>query len=301
MIQLQDLKIAGAENIDIKDSSIVVWGLPTSAGGGTGRLGAEKGPDEIRKASHGWNTLRTSGGYQFNDSKTICDLGNVQLENLSHKELFTIIKDNCPDIGWEKFLMSLGGDHSISYPIIKSIVERTGITPGLIYFDAHPDTVDHIDGNIYSHASVLRRIIDEELIDMERTLLIGIRIPEAEEVAYIIKNKLNVITPEQILENGIVFVWQEIKNMINGSPLYMSLDLDVINGSEVPGVENPEPGGLSSREMLYLIQKISPFLSACDIVELSGESDPAGITAKTAARLAIDIIGNKLKNIQELD
>ena len=298
MIKKQDLKIAGAVEPDNKEKKIILWGLPTSAGGGTGRLGAENGPDEIRSASHGWNTLRTSNGYQFSNTELISDLGNLSLQGLSGLELVNYIEEHSPAVDWSRFLMTLGGDHSITYPVIKSIVKKTGIIPGLIYFDAHPDTVNHVNGNPYSHAAVLRRLIDENLVDRERTLLIGIRVPEAEEVEYISSNNLKVITPFDILEKGIGFVWQEIQKLINDTPLYMSLDLDVINGGEVPGVENPEPGGLSSRELLYLIHKLAPHLYACDIVELSGETDPAGITAKTAARLAIDIMGYKLKSLE---
>jgi len=295
MLETQTLKIAGAEELLLQNSHIAVWGLPTSAGGGTGRLGAENGPDEIRRASHTWNSLRTSNGFPFSGTGRISDLGNLPLAGMTGLELVTHIANFCPSPDWNTFLMTLGGDHSVSYPVIKSIVEKSGIIPGLIYFDAHPDTVDQVDGNLYSHAAVLRRLIDDRLVDPDRTLLIGIRVPEAEEVDYISRNKLNVITPFDILERGIGFVWKEIQKLINGSPLYMSLDLDVLNAGEVPGVENPEPGGLSSRELLYLVEKLAPHLSACDIVELSGDTDPAGITAKTAARLAIDIMGYKLK------
>ncbi|MBB6480696.1 arginase family protein [Spirochaeta isovalerica] len=289
-----DLQIAGAENISFEESAIAVWGLPTSAGGGTGRLGAEKGPEQIRIASHTWNTLRTSAGYQFDHSGKICDLGDIPLDGLSGAELIAEIAGKCPADSWDRFLLTLGGDHSITYPLIKAIVSKCGRPPGLIYFDAHPDTVDQVDGNPYSHAAVLRRLVDENLIDQERTLLIGIRVPEAEEVDYIQDKKLKVISPDDILEKGIGFVRSEMEKLIDGNPLYMSLDLDVMNGCEVPGVENPEPGGLSSRELLYLVNRIAPHLSSCDIVELSGETDPAGITAKTAARLAIDIMGGVL-------
>lgn len=292
MISEQSLKIAGARQNSEGESRITVWGLPTSAGGGTGRLGAEKGPDQIRIASHIWNTLRTSSGKPFGHDGAIRDLGNLELEGLSGSALMERIAENCPLKGWDDFLLSLGGDHSITYPIIKSLGVNSSHKPGLLYFDAHPDTVDHVEGNKWSHAAVLRRIIEEDLVDLSRTLLIGIRVPEAEEVDFIRSNKLNVITPAFILEKGIGALWSEIQNVISKGPLYMSLDLDVLNASEVPGVENPEPGGLSSRELLYLMERIAPHLSSCDIVELSGETDPAGITAKTAARLAIDIMGN---------
>ncbi|MBN2655956.1 MAG: arginase family protein [Spirochaetales bacterium] len=296
MMEDSELKIAGAEDLSFDESRIAVWGLPTSAGGGTGRLGAEKGPDQIRIASRIWNTLRTSSGYQFENSGKICDLGNLPLQDFSGSSLMDEIRRNCPSDSWDRFLLTLGGDHSVTYPVIKSIVSKNNAPPGLVYFDAHPDTVDQVNGNPYSHAAVLRRLIDENLVDRERTLLIGIRVPEAEERDYIREKKLKVITPEDVLERGIAYVWKEIEKLINGDPLYMSLDLDVLNGCEVPGVENPEPGGLSSRELLYLVNRLAPHLSSCDIVELSGETDPAGITAKTAARLAIDIMGGVLYN-----
>jgi len=295
VIQGQKLKIAGSEELADEESLITVWGLPTSAGGGTGRLGAEKGPDLIRLASHIWNTLRTSSGFQFDNSGKIRDLGNLPLEGLSGAPLMERIRSQCPVDSWEKFLLSLGGDHSVTYPLIKALVEKTGRAPGLVYFDAHPDTVDMVEGNPWSHAAVLRRLVEDQLIDLDRTLLIGIRVPEAEEVDFIASRGLKVITPAHILEQGIVSVRKELEKLYNGAPLYMSLDLDVLNGCEVPGVENPEPGGLSSRELLYLVESLAPQLSSCDIVELSGETDPAGITAKTAARLAIDIMGNVIR------
>lgn len=294
MIKKQKLKIAGAGDHSPEESKIVLWGLPTSAGGGTGRLGAEKGPDEIRKASKIWNTLRTSAGFQFGNPGEISDTGNLPLDNLTGAGLVEHIENHCPSLTENQFLLTLGGDHSITYPVIKSLVQKWEDAPGLIYFDAHPDTVNDVNGNLYSHAAVLRRLVEEGLVDPKRTLLIGIRVPEAEEIEFIKKWNLSVITPFDILEKGIGYVRREIGKRINGKPLYMSLDLDVLDAGEVPGVENPEPGGLSSRELLYLIRDLAPHLSACDIVELSGETDPAGITAKTAARLTIDIMGSVL-------
>ncbi|MCG8570755.1 MAG: arginase family protein, partial [Spirochaetes bacterium] len=107
-----------------------------------------------------------------------------------------------------------------------------------------------------------------------------------------------IITAFEVMEKGLPFVWQQMEKLITTQPLYLSLDLDVLDASSVPGVENPEPGGISSRELLYLIEKIAPYLDACDIVELSGETDPADITAKTAARIVLDIIGNYIQKKQ---
>lgn len=297
MLKPQSLKLAGADDTPDPRSPIVVWGLPTSAGGGTGRLGAENGPDELRRASHGWNSLRTSSGYPFGGGGAISDLGNLNLDGLAGLPLMERIERHCPVAGWERFLLSLGGDHSISYAVVKALAQSSGQAPGLIYFDAHPDTVDMVDGNRYSHAAVLRRLVDEGWVDPARTLLIGIRVPEAEEVVYLASRQLAVITPFDILEKGFGHVWSAIQQRINGAPLYLSLDLDVIDAGEVPGVETPEPAGLSSRELLYLVDKLAPHLWGADIVELSAECDPAGITAKTAARLAIDIVGGKLQGL----
>lgn len=298
MIQTQALKIAGAADQSGPNPKITVWGLPTSAGGGTGRLGAENGPDELRRASHSWNTLRTSAGFPFGGDASIADLGNLHgLEGLSGQPLMDYIARHCPAVQPTGFLLSLGGDHSVTYPVVRSLAERRGQPLGLVYFDAHPDTVHMIDGNIYSHAAVLRRLIDEGWVDAARTLLVGIRVPEAEEVDYLRSKNLTVVTPFDILEKGFNHVWPEIRQLITGQPLYLSLDLDVLDASEVPGVENPEPAGLSSRELLYLVGKLAPHLHSADIVELSAETDPAGITAKTAARLAIDIMGGKLQGL----
>ncbi|MCG8572556.1 MAG: arginase family protein, partial [Spirochaetes bacterium] len=184
MIKQQDLKIAGAEQGEDYNNEVIIWGIPTSLGAGTGRLGAEKGPDKIRNSSHIWNTVRTSQGYDFGNLNKVTDLGNVDFSASRSQDINEYIFDQVPWSDHQHLLITLGGDHSITYPVIKAKVSKNSVKPNLIYLDAHPDAVNQVKGNYYSHACVLRRLIDEDLIGS--VLFIGMRIPEKEEIEYFV-------------------------------------------------------------------------------------------------------------------
>ena len=169
--------------------------------------------------------------------------------------------------------LCLGGDHSIVFPIVKAF-RRTYGRLHILQFDAHPDLYDEFQGNRLSHACPFTRILEAKLA--ERLTQIGIRTMNAEQL-------------EQAMRFGVQVVemkdWREGVRLASDAPLYISVDLDVLDPACAPGVSHHEPGGFTTRQLLTMIQSIQAEIVGADIVELNPDRDPEGITAMAAAKI----------------
>ena len=178
--------------------------------------------------------------------------------------------------------LSLGGDHSITYPILRAYAKRY---PGLsiLHMDAHPDLYDEFEGNRHSHACPFARIMEEGLAG--RLVQIGIR-------------TMNPHQRQQAQRLGVEVVemrdWNRSLAFEFDGPLYLSLDLDVLDPACAPGVSHHEPGGLTTREVLGIIQNVPASVVGADIVEFNPARDPVGITAAVAAKFYKEIIARML-------
>lgn len=177
----------------------------------------------------------------------------------------------------------LGGDHSITYQILRAIRPHYP-TLTLLQIDAHPDLYDQFDGDRLSHACQFARIMEEGLVD--RLVQVGIR-------------TMNIVQGHQRDRFGVEGI--DMKSFAVGSrpsidgPLYMSIDLDGIDPAFAPGVAHREPGGLSSRDVITTIQSIGGSLIGADVVELNPPRDTDGITAPLAAKLVKELAGRMLR------
>ncbi len=269
------------------EADALIWGIPTDCGAGTGRLGAKRGPRAVREASNIWNTVRTSSGFQFPDHGSVVDLGDVKLAETGRAEVVRRIAAAAPPVEPGRLNVMLGGDHSVT----RHVLEAAGGRWGLIYVDAHPDCIDAYDGDRDSHACVLRRLVESGRVDPRRTVVLGMRAPEAEEVEWLARHRVEAITCWQIEKRGIEAACRRAMQVAGRGRVYLSIDMDTLEAASVPGVENPEPGGITAREALWAMDFFGGRVDAADLVEVSGEADPAGITAKTAARMLLDLIG----------
>jgi agmatinase len=181
----------------------------------------------------------------------------------------------------EKALL-LGGDHSITWPVLRAYAEHySGLT--ILQLDAHPDLYDELDGNRFSHACPFARILEEGLAD--RLLQVGIRTlnPHQREQA----QRFNVEIIE--MRDWSTTAIPELK-----TPVYLSIDMDCLDPAFAPGVSHPEPGGLSSRDVLTIIQSLDGVLVGADIVEYNPERDWMGLTAEVSAKLLKEILAQML-------
>ena len=178
--------------------------------------------------------------------------------------------------------VALGGDHSITYPVLRGLgTVDSALT--VLHIDAHPDLYDEFEGDRYSHACPFARILEEQLVT--RVIQVGIRTMTAHQ-----RDQARRFGVEQVDMRA----WAAgVRPRIAG-PWYLSLDLDGLDPAFAPGVAHPEPGGLSVREVLTLLDAQPGPLVAGDIVELNPSRDPAGATALVAAKFVKEIVGRWL-------
>jgi agmatinase len=185
-----------------------------------------------------------------------------------------------------KIPISIGGDHSITTQIIKSVSKKYGPL-SLVYFDAHPDFVSSIQDY---YGSVFQDVL--EYIDIKTSIMVGIRTPEREEIDNIKKYDVPVITPFDIIRNGIQKTEETILDRI-GKNTYVSLDMDVIDPAYAPGVSVPVPLGLRNTEVAFLLKSIvKKGIRGLDIMEVCPNYDIKDRTSHLASRIISEVISS---------
>ncbi len=242
--------------------------------------GAAKGPKAIREASTGkainpW----TESGVNLEDETVIADLGDLDIMG-SFEEIFSRTEQRVLEI-LEKSAMPivLGGDHSISYPIVRAF-SRKYANLDVLHFDAHPDLYEEMYGDRYSHACPFARIMEEGWV--ENLLQVGIRAATGQQREMARKHRVRMIEMKDIK--------QEI-DLDFSNPLYISFDMDALDPAFAPGVSHHEPGGLSTRQVIGMIHALNAQIVGLDVVELNPDRDNSGITSAAAVKIIMEIIG----------
>jgi arginase len=176
----------------------------------------------------------------------------------------------------------LGGDHSITYPALRA-VRRRHQRLGILHLDAHPDLYEEFEGDRYSHACPFARIMEEGLAD--RLVQVGIRTMTGHQRDQAERYGVEVLDMR---------TWRDGTPLRFEMPVYLSLDLDVLEPGLAPGVSHPEPGGLTVRQVLDIIHTLEAPLGGADVVELNPRNDPSGLTAAVAAKLVKEIVARML-------
>jgi len=186
----------------------------------------------------------------------------------------------------------LGGDHSVTIPIFQGQRQRfAGKRLGLLWVDAHPDLCDDFDGSRLSHACVLRRGL-EFGIDQQDVCLVGLRSWEEQEIDLIERGQMHVYTAADVAELGMKSVAADVRKILaRCDAVHVSLDIDCLDPSAAPGTGIPEFGGLSSREVLTLIQSLQGLpLVGLDVVEVAPPLDPSEATVFAALKIIMEFI-----------
>lgn len=181
-------------------------------------------------------------------------------------------------------VLTLGGDHCITYPIVKAFAKKFGKL-SILHLDAHGDLYDNFEGNRYSHACPFARIMEEGLA--ARLVQVGIRTMNAHQAEQVKRFGVEVIEMKN---------WNADMRFQLEGPVYISLDMDAIDPAFAPGISHHEPGGFTSREILSLIQNLKGNIVGADLVEFNPTRDPSGITAMLAAKLYKELLDLLLKN-----
>jgi agmatinase len=278
---------------DLSRCDVAVLGIPFDAGTSY-RPGARFGPQAIRQASR---HLRTNfhPAYDTEPFRTlqVADAGDVACNPFNIEEAIAQIEAAADEV-FERApaLVSLGGDHTIAVPLLRSVNKVAGQV-ALVHFDAHLDTWDTYFGAPYTHGTPFRRAAEEGLFDDDASMHVGIRGPlySADDLARDAELGFKVVHCDELETHGVDHVIERIRERIGNRPLYLSIDIDVLDPSHAPGTGTPEIAGLSSRELLHIIRGLQGAnLVAADIVEVSPAYDHAELTSLAAATVAFEMI-----------
>jgi len=276
--------------------NLVVVGVPWDATSSY-RRGAAAGPDAIRRATSSrlYNRF-TELGLDLGTLWRVCDHGNVKSRSISELKKALARAVNLHNHECQSTLF-LGGDHFITYPCFSVTAKKCGRPLSLLYVDAHPDVYETYEGIAYSHATVVSRILDEKDLSSGSVCYLGIRASTREQDERIKSLGLTVHTTRDVCEKGCDAVGSLIRSELLHKPTYLSLDLDCLDPAFAPGVGNPQPGGLSARQILDTLHALAGLeVVAADIVEYCPKAESeTRTTAFTSAILIKELMGTMAK------
>jgi len=264
------------------NTPISLLGIPIDANSSF-MFGCAGGPDAIRAA------LRSDSGNDATEASVdvvplIDDLGDIAVVNArgSIADADAITAAVRAQLAAGRQLISLGGDHSVTYPILRAVGERhQDVT--VVHIDAHPDMYDDLDGNPLSHASPFARAMEDGCIG---TLVqLGIRTATPHQVEQAQRWNVTMLSPRRL---------DTFDPTALSGPIYLSIDLDGLDPSCAPGVSHHEPGGLTVRELLDIIDALPGPIVGADVVELNPSRDVVDMTAMVAAKLVKEVAGAML-------
>jgi agmatinase len=259
-------------------------GIPFDANSSYQR-GASGAPPRIRgallcDASNSW----TERGVDLSAPGAYDDAGDLQFPN---EDAFGEIEQAIAQLLEKDAVpLSLGGDHSITYPILKA-VGRQYPELTIVHFDAHPDLYDEFEGSRLSHACPFARIMENRLA--RRLVQVGIRTMNGHQREQAAKFRVEVIEMSALPAHHRLKV---------GGPVYISFDMDVLDPAFAPGISHREPGGMSVREAIAHLHAIEGTIVAADVVEYNPVQDVSGMTATVAAKIVKEILGKMIAQEQ---
>jgi arginase len=246
--------------------------------------GPSLAPPAIRAALRSPSTnLSTESGLDLGTDPRFTDAGDLEIP-AGAGALETIERGIARVLASGSRVLALGGDHAVSYPLLRAHASHhSGLT--LVHLDAHPDLYDEFEGDRLSHACPFARILEERLV--RRLVQVGIRTLNAPQRAQAERFGVERIEMKD---------WRPGLALDTDGPVYVSIDLDVLDPAFAPGVSHPEPGGPSPRDVIGFLQRLRGRVVGADVVELNPSRDPEGLTARVAAKLVKELAARLLSD-----
>jgi len=268
--------------VKTNQNDVAIIGIPFDDNSSFVR-GTALAPPRIRQAFHSPSSnLFTENLTDLGTTTSLSDLGDLAFSEDS--DAFSLIESTVlAALKQGTHLFCLGGDHSITYPIIKAYAS-TNQQLTIVQLDAHPDLYEEFEDNRFSHACPFARIMEEQLA--KHLIQIGIRGMNKHQFEQ--AKRYNVETID-------MRAWQKNPSLKIKGPVYLSLDMDVLDPAYAPGVSHPESGGLTTREVIETIQNLPGPIIGADLVEYNPNHDPTGITDVAAAKLMKEILARLLE------
>lgn len=271
------------KNLD--GAQVVVSGVPLDLAT-TNRTGARLGPAAIRAASVQMNEPLHPWGYGPCDRLSVIDYGDCWLDTHNPLTIFQAIYGHAKHIvASGAQMLTLGGDHYITYPLLKAHAERYGAPLSIIHFDAHCDTWADDEPLSLNHGSMFYKAINDGLIDPATSVQVGIRTWNEDFMG------VNVLGADRVHELGVAATAQEIRRIVGQRPTYLTFDIDCLDPAFAPGTGTPVAGGLSSAQALGILRKlVGVQWVGMDVVEVAPAYDHAEITALAAAQISAEML-----------
>ena len=262
-------------------------GIPLDVGT-SNRPGARYGPRYIRAESvllRPYNMGTLAAPF---DSLRVADLGDIAINTFNLARSVEIITDQIAEVLRNGCTpLSMGGDHTILYPILRAIAGHHGQV-GLVHVDAHSDVNDRMFGEAVTHGTPIRRSIEAELVDPKRLVQIGVRGTgyTAEDFDWARSLGARVVQAEECWHRSLEPLMGEVREQLGSGPVYLSFDIDSLDPSVAPGTGTPEIGGLTTAQAMEIIRGLRGVdLVGADLVEVAPAYDPSGNTSLVGASL----------------
>jgi len=278
--------------IEVTSADIAIVGIPFDSGVSY-RPGARFGPAHVREASRLLRPFNPATGTSPFASQQVVDAGDFAANPFNIEEAITTIEKDYRDLSNKvDKILTIGGDHTITLPILRSLHAKHGQI-SVIHFDAHLDTWDSYFGADYTHGTTFRRASEEGLLDPEGCMHIGIRGPlySAKDLVDDKAIGFQIFSSTEFQDLGVAEAIKKMVTRVGNRPTYISIDIDVLDPAHAPGTGTPEAGGLTSRELLAVIRATEGLnVVGADIVEVAPAYDHAQITGVAAAHVMYELV-----------
>jgi agmatinase len=276
----------------VEHADIAVVGVPFDSGVSY-RPGARFGPAAVREASRLLRPYHPGLDVSPFTEKQVVDAGDIAVNPFNIGEAIETLQAEAEALTANGTrLVTVGGDHTIALPLLRAAAKKHGPV-ALLHFDAHLDTWDTYFGEPYTHGTPFRRASEEGILDTSALSHVGTRGPLYGKRDLDEDRRLGfgIVTSGDVLRRGVAETVDALRQRIGDRPLYVSIDIDVLDPAHAPGTGTPEAGGLTSRELLEILRGLRDLnLIGADVVELAPAYDHAEITAIAASHVAYDLV-----------
>jgi agmatinase len=273
-------------------ADIVVAGVPFDSGVSY-RPGARFGPTYVREASRLLRPYNPAMDVSPFEIAQVADAGDIAVNPFNIHEAIEAIEAAAVQLTADgTSLVTIGGDHTIALPLLRAAANRHGPV-ALVHFDAHLDTWDTYFGAEYTHGTPFRRAVEEGILDTEALSHVGTRGPlyGKKDLEDDRRFGFGIVTSSDVYYQGVVEVVDKLRQRLGDRPVYVSIDIDVLDPAHAPGTGTPEAGGITSRELLEILRGFRGLnLIGADVVEVAPAYDHAEITSIAASHVAYDLV-----------
>ncbi|WP_423299604.1 agmatinase [Glutamicibacter nicotianae] len=277
----------------VEQADIKIVGVPFDTGVSY-RPGARFGANHVRESSRLIRPYNPATDTSPFAQSQVADAGDMAVNPFNINEAIETIEHNALELTSDgSTLVTVGGDHTIALPLLRASSQRAGAPVAMLHFDAHLDTWDTYFGAEYTHGTPFRRAVEEGILDTEAICHVGTRGPLYGKKDLVDDKRFGfgIVTSSDVYYQGVCEIVDKLRDRIGNRPLYISVDIDVLDPAHAPGTGTPEAGGITSRELLEILRGLRGLnIVGADIVEVAPAYDHAELTGVAASHVTYDLI-----------